>query len=130
MQLTKSQQINLIIGLEHIKVPYSIYRHPDGETVVTINDNAQSIASLKRLFESHGALAFFNVAATNLTRTVQVMIHDTLWGVVCEFDIDQTGGITIKRMTLKDELYPLDWSRKIYGAVIMALESELDKEGL
>ena len=128
MQLTKSQQINLIIGLEHIEVPYSIYRHPDGETVVTINDNAQSIASLKRLFESHDALAFFNVAATDLTRTVKAMIHDAVWEVVCDYGIDQTGGITIHRMTLKDELYPIDWSRKIYGAVFMALESELNKE--
>lgn len=129
MKLTKSQQINLVIGLEHIGVPYSIYRHPDGEAVVTINDNAQSIASLKRLFDDHDAMAFFNIEATNVTREVKVMIHDALWDIICDFDVDRTGGITIKRMTLKDELYPIDWSRKIYGAVIMALESELEEEG-
>lgn len=126
MQLHKQQVTNLVIGLEAIGVSYEMYRHKDGECVITVNGNSLCMTGLRRLFEKHDALAFFNVESASQTRIVKAMIHDAPYDVVCEFDVDRTGGITIKRMTLAEEGYPLDWSRKIYASVIVELEKLLD----
>lgn len=128
MQLSKQQVINLVIGLEAIGVSYEMYRHTDGTCTVSVNSNSLCMLGLRRLFEKHNAIAYFNVEATNLTRTVSAMIHDVKYDVICDFDVDNHGGITIHRMMLADELYPLDWSRKIYASVIVELEKVMGGE--
>ena len=128
MILTTPQYIHLITALEAAETNYVAHRSSDGHALVTINDEAQSLQSLKRIVDNEVGEGFLTFLPAQQTRTIKTYILDVPHDVTVEFTQDQYGDITIHRTMLADSMELLGWSRKIEAAVMVELVKVLDNE--
>ena len=119
MKLSKTQIVRLVSLLEVNKIDVYQINVLGNEVGISTSCGFDESAFV----DSHSG----ELRNTQHTTIIKARILGCIQSVIVDYDMDKDGSIDIVRMTLEDELFPIEWSRSIEQLVMVELEKHLPK---